>query len=272
MKSFTMNALAVAVLGMAGIGSAMAACPTITQPPTSGSPGGGGAWSSQTIGSTATMNITSPGLNSTGCALALSIGGTPTAGVKAVVTDNSPQNEPRYRARFYFDKSALTLSNAGFQMRMFNAFANTAPGTLPTDEIRIFLVGSSVRFQVADVTQPSGYKTITDSALPASANGHYYVEFDLNSGTGSGAVAGATCNTCNAGDAGCFRYWVTAEGTSSSDGSATGTCSLNNGGWSGVKVANLGLSSANANFRGANLNANFSVDEFDSRRQTFIGQ
>jgi len=89
---------------------------------------------------------------------------------------------------------------------------------------------------------------------------------------GTGAVAGTTCNACAAGDAGCFRYWITAEGSSSSEGSPAGSCSLSNAGWSGVTQANLGLFTTTANFRTNNLSKNLAIDEFDSRRQTFIGQ
>jgi hypothetical protein len=277
MKSFRMKALAVAVLGLAGVGSAVAACPTISNHTGNATPGGGGAWTSQTVGGGGFMDIITPGLAGTNCALAVNIGTSPVSNVKALVSDTSPQNEPRYRARFYFNISALTLTAANFQAEMFNAFANTAPGTFNTDEVKIFLIGGgspALRFKVADATQSSGFKTITAPLPSATTPGHYYVEFDLTSGAGSGAVSGVTCNACTAGAAGCFRYWVTAEGTASSDSSPTGTCSLSNAGWSGVKQANLGLYGTTALFRANNASAaaNLVIDEFDSRRQTFIGQ
>jgi len=269
MKSFTMKALAVAVLGLAGIGSAVAACPTLTTNTGNSTPGGGGAWTSQTVGGGGNMNITSPGLNSTGCQLVVNVGASPLANVRAFVSDTSPVDEPRYRARFYFDTSALTLTLANYQTEMLNSFANTAPGSFGTDEIEVYLIGGAspaLRFLVADAGQASGFKTITQT-LPASANKHYYVEFDLTKGAGSSSVV-----ACNGGDAGCFRYWVTAEGTSSSEGSPSGTYSANNNGWSGVTQTNLGLFSTTANFRTNNHSLNLAVDEFDSRRQTFIGQ
>jgi hypothetical protein len=271
MKALSLAVLALAGLGMAG--SALAVCPTLTTNTANSTPGGGGAWTNQTVRGGGFMDITTPGLNSSSCNLVGNIGATPAPNVGAFVSDTSPASEARYRARWYFDISALTLTAANFQTKIFNAFANTAPGTFNTDEVSVRIVGgaTSLRFLVADATQPSGFKTIT-AALPVSATGHYYVEFDLNTGTGAGAVSGVTCNAANAGDPGSFRYWITAEGTSSSDGSPTGTCSLNNGGWSGVEQANLGLFTTSANFRTNNLSKNFAVDEFDSRRQTFIGQ
>jgi len=153
------------------------------------------------------MDITTPGLNTTSCNLVGNVGAAPAGNVGAFVSDTSPASEARYRARWYFDVSQLTLTSGNFQTRIFNAFANTAPGTFNTDEVRVSLVGGAtptLRFLVADATQPSGFKTITAPApgITGNVNGHYYVEIDLNKGTGAGAVAGATCNTCAAGDAG----------------------------------------------------------------------
>lgn len=281
MKSFRMKALSLAVLGLAGFaiaGSAFAACPTVTTNTGNSTPGGGGAWSSQSVGGGGFLDIITPGLASTSCGLTVNIGNTPVSNVRGFVSDTSPTDEARYRARFYFDISAQTLTLSNYQTKIFNAFANTAPGTFNTDEVVISLVGGGtpvLRFKVADVTQTSGFKTITSAALPASATGHYYVEFDLNKGVGASPAVGVTCNSCASGDAGCFRYWITAEGTSSSDGSPVGTCSVSNDGWSGVTQANLGLFSTSANYRSNNLlsmGKQLMVDEFDSRRQTFIGQ
>jgi hypothetical protein len=277
MKGFGMKALSLAVVALAGFGMAGAAfgqtCPTVSNKTGNSTPGGGGAWTNQTVGGGGFLDVVTGGLATTNCKLVVNIGATPLANVRAFVSDTSPAEESRYRARFYFDISALTLAAANYQTKIFNAFANTAPGAFNTDEVSIRLIGgtTSLRFNVADATQPSGVKTIT-AALPVSAPGHYYVEFDLNKGTGSGAVSGVTCNTCASNDPGCFRYWITAEGTGSTDGSPTGTCSLNNGGWSGVTQSNLGLFTTTANFRTNNLSKNLGIDEFDSRRQTFIGQ
>jgi hypothetical protein len=185
------------------------------------------------------------------------------------VIDNSAQSESRYRARFFVDISALTLSLANYSTEVFDAFANTAPGSFTTDEVKVFLIGGgspSVRFLVADSGKSTGVATITQS-LPTSANGHYYIEFDLTKGAGSSSAV-----SCSGGDAGCFRYWVVAEGgTAPTDGSPTGTYSASNAGWSGIIQAQLGLYGTSTNFRANNANKSFTVDEFDSRRQTFIG-
>ena len=74
------------------------------------------------------------------------------------------------------------------------------------------------------------------------------------------------------GSPGSFRYWITPEGTASSDASPTGTYAPTNAGWTGVMQANLGRYSTTVNFRTNNIGNAFVVDEFDSRRTTFIGQ
>jgi hypothetical protein len=269
MKSFTMKALAVAVLGLAGVGSAMAACPTIAAGNVTGGGAGGGAWFGQSQAGGGTLSI-GAGLHGTTCGLNIAISATSVSNLKGLVTDNSPQSEPRYRARFYFDLSKLSLPLSNSQTEIFDAFSNTAPGSFGTDEVQIFLVGGaspSARFLVADAGKTSG-ANVVNSTLPASANGHYYIEFDLTKGAGSSSVV-----ACNGGDAGCFRYWIVAEGgTAPADASPTGTYSASNAGWSGVVQAQLGLYATTTKFRQSNVSSNsFTVDEFDSRRQTFIG-
>ncbi|HEX3896990.1 MAG TPA: hypothetical protein VHW73_12335 [Rudaea sp.] len=270
MKSFKMKALAVAVLGLAGMGSVMAAtCPSIAAGNVTGGGAGGGAWFGQSQGGGGTLSIVNPGLHGTTCALNVAISAAPVANLKGQVIDNSPQSESRYRARFYFDSSALALPLANVQATIFDAFANTAPGTQGTDEVQIFLAGGAapaLHFVVADSGKSTGVQNISYT-LPTSANGHYYVEFDLTKGAGSSSTV-----ACNGGDAGCFRYWVVAEGgTAPTDPSPSGTYSASNAGWSGIVQAQLGLYGTTANFRADNASKNFAVDEFDSRRQTFIG-
>ena len=261
MKSFTMKALAVAVLGLAGMGSAFAACPTI--PANSATPGGGGAWSSQTV-TAATVGNAATGLNGTLCAFSVSINAGAAANTKGFVTDLSPAAEPRYRARFYFNTAALTnLNIANRQVRMFSALATTPPAGAGAEEVIINLVGGSVagvtqpsvRFIVGDTGSPGNQKLI-NAALPNSG-GNYRIEFDLNS------------------TAGTFRYWVldaAADNSTFNDSNPTGTATMTDTGWSGVDQVNLGLFGTSAQYR-ANVSAQaLIVDEFDSRRSTFIGQ
>jgi hypothetical protein len=256
MKSFKMKALAVAVLGLAGVGSAMAACPAI--PATSATPGGGGAWSSQTV-TTATVTSATPGLNGTNCAFSVAINAGAASNAKGYVTDTSPQNEARYRARFYLNTAALTnLNVANRQARIFSALATTAPTGAGAEEVYVNIVGgspASLRFFVGDTASPGNYKTV-NAALP-NTGGNYRIEFDLNS----------TAST--------FRYWVLDAATTNTghdDANPSGTATATTSGWSGVKQIDMGLFVASTQYR-SNVSAQAAIfDEFDSRRQTFIGQ
>ena len=276
MKSFTMKALAVAVLGLAGVGSAMAAtCPTADQTKnTLHSPGGGGAWTSQFISNDGTLSVTSPGLNSTNCALSVSIGSTSNS--RVFVQDSSPQNESRFRARFYISLANL-VSSGSFNVSnqtaiVYRANDTSGPSQFTSDELVVRVVGApsspQVRFFVADANQGSGTDDVIVT-LPTSATNTWRVEFDLQHGAGSTSTGG--CNTTPA-SGGCFRYWVTDAATATSDTSPTGSITVNNAGWSGTKTAFLGLTTGTSTYRSNHSGTVIVEDEYDSRRQTFIGQ
>ena len=259
MNSFRMKALSVAVLGLSGLGmagSAFAVCPT--DPAVSG----GGAWSSKSALS-GNLAITSPGLAGTACTLQVSINQNATVIGKAVVTDTSPQDEPRYRARFYISTAeigaGLTGSNLLRNVAILNASATSGPAGKSGEEVRISLTGANgvptVTFTIADSNQGSGFQQVS-AALPVAA-GVNRIEFDLQGGaTGS------------------FRYWLSNETDVTTDGAPTGTVSpINTTAWSGVTQANLGVFAASTNYRSFfSATTHAYVDEFDSRRQTFIGK
>jgi hypothetical protein len=248
-----MKVLSLALVGLCGYaGSALAVCPTDPVPP----------WTSKNVSADATLAITAPGLATTACKLDVSVIAGAIANARALVTDDSPVDEPRYRARFYFNISALTgLTTANQQASIFNASATTSPAATSPAEVTIKLLGTTparaIRLLVADVTQPSKFTTVT-AVLPVSASGSYYVEFDL--------TQGASIPNPN------FRYWVADAATATSDASPTGTAPVDTTGWTGVTTANLGLFATTPGFRTAAAGQVLSVDQFDSRRQTFIGQ
>lgn len=255
MKSFTTKALALAVLGLIGSGTAMAVCPQIQA--TSASPGGGGAWSSQTVTSTAFLSAT-PGLNGTNCAVSIALAASPPSNAKGYVTDTSPANEPHYRARFYINTAGLTNATASNrQFRIFSALATTPPAGFGAEMVTVSFIGSStagqpagVRFVIGD-TATGG---VIKSMLFPNTGGNYRIEFDLTQGS-----------------PGTFRYWVTDAATASSDATPDGTASVTNAGWSGVKQVNLGMFGTSTQFCANVAGQPLIIDEFDSRRQTFIG-
>jgi hypothetical protein len=269
MKSFTMKALAVAVLGLVGAGNAMALCPAI--PAASATPGGGGAWSAQTVNHATVLSAT-PGLNSTGCALSIALQTGAQSNARAFVTDNSPNLEQRYRARFYINTAALTnFTAANQQVDVMTVLAGSSPAGVSTTEVEVKLAGGNpltVDFTIADSTSPGNYQTV--GLFVPNTGGNYRIEFDLQQGSKTGANCASVTPT-----GGCFRYWVSDAGTASADATPSGTVAVTNTGWNGAKQANLGLFAPNTRFRTATTNPlgqPVILDEFDSRRQTFIGQ
>jgi hypothetical protein len=278
MKATGLKALALAMVGIAGFavaGSAFAQCPTADQTKnTIHSPGGGGAWTSQFIANDASLNISTPGLAGTNCALSVAIGALSNS--RVYVQDSSPNNEARYRARFYVSLANLTtfggVTNKTAQI--FRVNDTTAPATASSDQLVVRLVGSptgaQVRFYVGDANSGSGQQQII-VPLPTSASNVYRIETDLQIGSAATSAAGA-CNTMPA-SGGCFRYWVNADtDPSGSDTAPTGSYTVNNSGWSGAKTAFLGLTNGTLAYRNAHAGVVIIEDEFDSRRQTFIGQ
>lgn len=248
-----MKTLAMAVIGLVGFGAAgaaMAQCPASLSPP----------WTAvlQTgAGSTATS--VAGGFDSTACKLQAAIGQFTNANGKAAVLDQTPGNELRYRAQFIIDASAIGLTQSNRAAIAFNVIGGTAAPGGTSNMLQIFLrgngSGNALRFLVGDTTQPSFYRTI-DVALPNQA-GANRVEIDLTVANGTGSL----------------RYWVTTVAASTTDGAPTGSvASLSNMGWTGVDQITLGLGGASGQWRQNFTGSNFVFfDQFDSRRQTFIG-
>jgi len=278
MKSMQMKALALAVLGLAGMGTAVA-CPTITQPPVSGAPGGGGAWSSQLIGGGAGMDIDSTsGLDGTACALKVSLGSASNS--VALVKDNSPNNEQRIRVRFYLDLNALVTGGFAVsnQAAVIHRMTDTS-APFSSDQLVVRVTGGAtptVRFAVSDLN-PASHVTQVSIPLPSSANNQYRVEYDMQIGSGSTtSVPGlpalpAGCTAMPAAGNGCIRMWVTAAGTASSDTAPDASITFNDTGWSGAKTSSLGMQSGSPAYRTNHAGTVLRLDEYDSRRQTFIG-
>jgi hypothetical protein len=258
MKSFKMKALAVAVFGLAGLGMAGSAfaCPADPAAPT-------GAWSTKAV-TQGVIAITTPGLNGTGCKLQVALNQNSASFAKSAVTDLTPVDEPRYRARFYIDLSEITgLTSVLRSVKIFNATSSTNPPGLSGEEVAVQLSGSTgaptAVITIADSTQPSGFNQfLIPLPTPGGVN---RIEFDLTQGASS-----------------TFRYWVTDGALVTTDTGAPPAgpnvvSGVNNSGWSGVTQASMGEFGANNGWR-ANYTATTHLyfDEFDSRRATFIGK
>ena len=248
-----MKTLAMAVVGLVGFGAAgaaMAQCPASLSPP----------WSATLVtGTGSNASSVTGGFDSTACKLRAAIGQGTNANGKAAVLDQTPANETRYRAQFIIDASGIGLTQSNRAAIAFNVLGGTPPAGGTNNMLQVFLrgngSGAALRFLVGDTAQASFYRTI-DVPLPNQA-GANRVEIDLTVGAGTGSL----------------RYWVTDAAASTTDGSPTGTSTtLANSGWTGVDQITLGLGGASGQWR-ANFTSTSYVffDQFDSRRQTFIG-
>ena len=247
----TIKALSAAVLGLAGMafaGGAMAQC----------APGGtaGANWPGGqiTLGG-GTLSLDSPGLKGTACKAGSALGASGTSA--AAVSDTTPANETRYRFRFYLDADLVNTFSGAQIVQLFTAnSANPFPAAGGSVQmVRAIMIPSgtnkAVRFIVA--TDDSANNNITTSPSAVLVAGSNWIEGEL-------IVGGA--------GTGKFNYWV----NNNTEGTPTGTLNVNNSAWVGVDTANLGLAAGNATFRSLNAGKKVYLDEFDSRRTTFIGQ
>lgn len=256
-----MKTLSLAVLGLAGVafaGASMAqTCPqNVGQnqtPP--------GVWSSA-LQTQAALSIVTPGLDGTQCKMRTALNQSSGASAKAGAVDLTPNAEQRYRFQFVIDTS-IALTQANRSGLIFNVVGpNAAPGG-SQNALQVFLrgdgTGRALRMLIGDTATGGQYRQV-DIALPNQA-GANRIEGDLTFAAGAGTN-------------GSFRYWVTNVATATTDGAPTGSqTGLSNGAWGGADQAVLGLAGASGQWR-ANFTATDFVDfdEFDSRRQTFIGQ
>ncbi len=231
--------LSLALLGLAGFGfagSALAGCPASPVPP----------WTAVfQLGGTAT--ITAGGYAGTPCRLDVAITGDISS--QAVVEDDSPAAEPRYRVQFIIDADNLTNLGLVDSIGVFNA---QQAGAL-TSPIVLGVVGdgsggSGITYIVQNPADSSG---VTSGFLPLSA-GTNYVEFDYDTGAVSGTPH--------------FSMWVNNNVEASPDVSVTTFSNTQT-----IDTAFLGLSNAAPGFVANQNGHTVGLDQFDSRRQTFIG-
>lgn len=252
-----MKTLSMAVLGLAGMSFAGASFAQCAQsiganqtPP--------GVWSAanqlQSV-----LTVVTPGLASSNCKARAALNQNSSPAAKASAVDTTPNAEQRYRARVVI-QSAIALTQASRSALIFNVVGPTAPTGGTQSAFQIFLTGTGsakgLRFLVGDTAQASQYRTI-DVALP-NQSGENRIEIDLTFGASNGQL----------------RYWVTDQATATTDGAPTATVTgLANSAWGGVDQAVVGIATASGLWRSAYTNTDFvDFDEFDSRRQTFIGQ
>ncbi len=283
MKSFQMKALALATLGLFA-GSVMAACPT---PTFSGQSVTLAPWSGGILSpaATATLAVTQPGLASTSCKLSLALGSngaaSPAPGnARAFVTyTGDTSDEPRFRARFYISTANVTnMSAANIQANVLSYSTANSPSGLSGLSVNVSLAGGATPRLNFSAQDASGvFKQSGNIVLPSF--GTYVIEFDMTRGSDPACASGNN-----------FRYWVTDTngvivagtpmnaGVTADDSHPAGTFCVNNSGWTGAPSVALGILGGSSKFKQvANTNVDSSafqlhIDEYDSRRQTYIGK
>lgn len=197
-----------------------------------------------------TLTVADGGLGGTACRLDVRL--TSAIGASnALVRDNSPSDEPRYRGSFILNADGLTGQNLGQAVRVFSA-TTAAPANGVADLVRFNIFGniSGTSRTLAVVTADADGPGFVSSASVPLAAGENRIEFDWQKG-----------------NPGTLRVWV----NSNDEGTPTATITVNSAAWGGVDSAFLGLANSAPGFRSAQLNRDVQFDEFDSRRQSFIG-
>jgi hypothetical protein len=238
-----MKVLALALLGLAGYaGSAVAGgCPASPVPPWTGAPAIGG-----------TVAIAAGGFAGTACRMDSTLTGDTTS--FASVEDDTPSSEPRYRAQFIIKPDSIAgLSNVDGVL-IFTA--NSGVGS----QVSLSVVGDGaggllLGYNAPDSAAGGGSDV---GAFPLTA-GENHVEIDIDNGSTGGTPH--------------FAIWVNNNNEASPNFQTT---TFNNGGaTAGIETAFMGLAGATPGFLAAPP-AGFSgvavgFDQFDSRRQSFIG-
>ncbi|HET9906304.1 MAG TPA: hypothetical protein VFQ23_06675, partial [Anaerolineales bacterium] len=99
------------------------------------------------------------------------------------VTDDTPNAEPRYRARFYFDPNSITMANGDAHF-IFKGFLGSG-----TDVLQVELRNSSGAYQIRGKILNDASSFVVTNWFTISDAPHY-IELDWRAATGAGANNG----------------------------------------------------------------------------------
>ncbi len=225
------------------------------------------AWDATNAANGATLNVQAGGVAGTACKLAVTQG--PNKNGVATVRDDMATPEVRYRARFYIDATNMMATATGGAHR-FKAFVagnldNPVPTTIDTKArpalLQMFVVGlGSNQARLGgfcrDLNSNGNRARFGSGANPGNVSlqtGWNSVEVEIVVGAGTGAC----------------RIWVNNNTEGTPDWEQTG---IDNALLVGVKRANIGSVGATQAYADVVGSQEVYFDEFESRRQTFIGQ
>ncbi|MCK9540145.1 MAG: hypothetical protein M0Q70_13665 [Dokdonella sp.] len=230
-----MKVLSLALIGAFGYaGVASAACPTSAVPP----------WSSE-FAFQGTTTIATPGYAGTECRLDSAINAGAGGAAGAAVIWNGGAVEPRYRAHFIVNVDSLTGQGLLDAVQLFTSTSASA-GQIVRFSVFGSGGGKNLAYAVRNDANPIGLET---GVVPLSA-GENHVEFDFEIGASN------------------FQLWV----NNNDPNAPTKTVAINNdAAVTGVDTSSLGLAGPTAQFVQHFAGTAVGFDQFDSRRQNFIG-
>jgi len=251
MKS--MKSLLLAVAGLAAFGMTVTAFGQCAASNLSAWGGGTSALSGGAV------TVVAGGLDGSACAMSTSLG-TGSAS-QATVTDNSANNEPRYRFQFLLNADGLGAIGLTDSVALFTATGSTvAHGR--NGIIQVFLVPASggnkrlsFNYSCNNLTT---YRCGANTGTVNLTAGVNRIEFDVQMATAGNAD-------------GSIRYWINAAAGTTEPAVSGQVTGVDNSAWVGTHIATLGLVSPAPTFSSSHHGQVALFDAFDSRRQTYIG-
>ena len=208
------------------------------------------AWSSVTNNSNK-LNVTAgSAMGGTACGLEVEVipqtGGQST---RHFVQDSSPNNESRYRAAFCVDPNTVGMPSTGPNRRVKIHQAQCAGGLCASGDVMQFkLQHNGSNYQLDLWVRDKNDPTWRNRHFVDIADGPNRIEYDLDLNAGS------------------LKVWVNA--TSESDPRAVELTGLDIADWPVITRARLGSMDRSTRVTTGDT---YYLDEFESRRQTFIG-
>jgi hypothetical protein len=193
------------------------------------------------------VNVTAAAaMDATACGLSIAVKHTQ----KSFVADTNPAGELRYRAAMYVDPNGISLPSTGQDRRLkFHNAQCVDAGCTSTGIVQFKLENDGVQHSIKGFVKDINSAADKNKFDVPLADGPNRVEYDLDI------------------NAGTFKLWVGA--TSESDTPVVDLSGLDLSGWSnGVGEARIGSVNNPVNVTADQV---IYVDEFESRRQTFIG-
>ncbi|MFV0542734.1 MAG: hypothetical protein ACK5L8_03485 [Marinicella pacifica] len=224
------------------------------------------AWDVTDVRNGGGLSITNTGAAGTDCKLTVTSG--PNSNGIATVHDDMPSAETSYRARFYVDASNVMANSTAPQQRVKSFVALNLDQMVDTSiDIRarpallqMFIVGEAGNAArlggfCRDLNSNGNRARFGGGSNPGNVSlqsGWNVIEVEIKVGAGTGEC----------------RIWVNNNVEASPDWEQTG---MDNALMVGVKRANIGIIGSTPDYPTVLGSEEIHYDEFESRRQTFIG-